>query len=222
MTQHEDRKVYTRRDLMAAYGMALSPLEDWYRNRRWTGHPEALGHAGRELIWDAAEWDHWYQERNNTTHLISRTGLQERHGLARSTLERLWALRDDNGHPEPVKTLERVMYWNQDDWDAWYVEYKRNTQRRDLDIDRSGSPDDLLTLAQVARVLGVPPASIAHYPTRMPRSWPEPAKEEALPSGRPRRYYRRADIWNYADNRTAAGPHRTKHPSRKPRSGGPG
>ncbi|GAX58257.1 hypothetical protein SO3561_09828 [Streptomyces olivochromogenes] len=71
-------------------------LEEWYRNRRWTDHPEAVGTAGRGLVWDAAEWDHWYQERQNTAGLVTRADLEERHGLARSTLERLWALTGPN------------------------------------------------------------------------------------------------------------------------------
>ncbi|GGL15498.1 hypothetical protein GCM10010094_90480 [Streptomyces flaveus] len=220
VTTLDGREVYTRRDLMTKYGMALSPLEEWYRNRRWTGHPEAAGKAGRELVWDAAEWDHWYQERQNTTNLVTRADLQERHGLARSTLERLWALREENEHPAPVKTLDRVMYWDHDQWEAWYADYKKRTQRREIHVDRSGNPDDLLTLAEAARVLGVTPVSIAHHPKRMPRGWPQPVEEEQLPSGRLRRWYRRADIWTYADTRTIAGPHRAKHPSRKPQ--GPG
>ncbi|MFI6984180.1 hypothetical protein ACIBSV_37040 [Embleya sp. NPDC050154] len=218
MTTLDGREVYTRRDLMDRYGMALSPLEEWYRNRRRTGHPEAAGTTGhgRELVWDAAEWDRWYRERQDTDGLITRAGLEERHGLARSTLERLWALREDNGHPTPVKTLDRVMYWDSDRWEAWYAEHKRRTQRREIHADRSGNPDDLLTLAEAARVLGVTPVSIAHHPERMPRGWPRPVEEEQLPSGRLRRRYRRADIWTYADTRTAAGPHR-KHPNRKHR-----
>ncbi|WP_327687159.1 hypothetical protein [Streptomyces sp. NBC_00467] len=220
MTTLDGREVYTRNDLMTQYGMALSPLENWYRHRRWTGHPEPVGTVGRELAWDAAEWDNWYQERQNTTGLVSRADLENRTGLARSTLDRMWALREDNGHPEPVKTLDRVMYWDPDQWDTWYADYKKRTQRRELHPDRTGNPDDLLTLAQAARLLGVKPASIAHYPTRMPRGWPQPAEEDELPRGRIRRRYRRADIWTYAETRTAAGPHRVKHPSRKPRSSG--
>ncbi|MFF3617571.1 hypothetical protein [Streptomyces sp. NPDC002580] len=223
MTTLDGREVRTRRDLMARYGMALSVLEGWYRLRRWTGHPEAIGTLGRELAWDAAEWDQWYQRRQNTDNLTTRAAIEDRHGLARSTLERLWALREDNGHPDPVKTLNRVMYWDLGEWEAWYAGHKRRTQRREIHPDRAGDPEDLLTLAQAAHVLGVTPASLAHHPTRMPRGWPRPVRQDQLPSGRLRRWYRRADIWTYADTRTAAGPHRVKHPSRKPRTenGGP-
>ncbi|MFF4371507.1 hypothetical protein [Streptomyces sp. NPDC001594] len=210
MTTLDGREVYSRRDLMARWDVSLSSLEDWYRERRWNGHPEAVGKKGVELVWDAAEWDQWYENRNSTAHLVSRADLEQRHGLARSTLERLWALREENGHPEPVKTLDRVMYWDAGQWEAWYAEYKKRTQRREVYLDRSGDPDDLLTLAEVARVLGVTPVSIGHYPKRMPRGWPQPVEEEELPSGRLRRWYRRADIWSYVENRTAAGPHRPR------------
>ncbi|MEV7618258.1 hypothetical protein [Streptomyces sp. NPDC089799] len=219
MTTLDGREVYSRRDLMARYGVSLSSLEDWYRERRWTGHPEAAGKKGLELVWDANEWDQWFEARNSTAHLVSRADLEERYGVARSTLERLWALREENGHPEPVKSLDRVMYWDAFQWDTWYADYKKRAQRREVYLDRSGDPDDLLTLADVARVLGVTPVSIGHYPKRMPRGWPQPVEEEELPSGRLRRWYRRADIWSYAENRTAAGPHRARNPGGKPRSG---
>lgn len=215
MTKFEGREVCTRRDLMAKYGVSLSSLEEWYRNRRWTGHPEAAGTVGRELVWDVAEWDSWHRERESTEDLVTRADLQERHGLGRSTLERLWALREGNGHPAPVKTLDRVMYWDSDQWEAWYVDYKKRTQRREIQVDRGGDSDELLTLADAARVLGVAPVSIVHHPTRMPRGWPDPVEVEELPSGRLRRWYRRADIWTYAETRTAAGAHR-EHRRRKP------
>ncbi|MFD8757396.1 hypothetical protein ACFV0O_41450 [Kitasatospora sp. NPDC059577] len=213
MTTLNGREVCTRRDLMDRYGMTLSPLEKWYRNRHANGHPEAVGTVGRELVWDREEWDAWYQGRGDTGDLESRADLAARHALARGTLDRMWALRGENGHPEPVKTVEKSMYWDSAEWDAWYAEYRRKAQRAELHVDRSGDPEDLVTLAQAARILGVEPTSITHYPKNPPRNWPQPVQEEELPSGRMRRRYRRADIWRYADTRTIAGPRR-RFPSR--------
>jgi predicted DNA-binding transcriptional regulator AlpA len=212
----DGRDVYTRQDLMTRYGISLSPLEKWYRRRRTTGHPEAVGRVGRELVWDAEEWDRWYSARQDTTALESRSELAARHGLAKGTIDQLWARRGENGHPEPVKTVNQTMYWNPAEWDAWYAEHKRRSQRTQLRVDRSGNPDDLITLSEAARVLGVEPSSITSYPKRPPRGWPIPVEEEQLSSGRMRRRYRRSDIWAYADNRTMAGPYRVKRGAERP------
>ena len=136
----------------------------------------------------------------------TRAQLAAGHGLANGTVDQLWVRREENGHPEPVKTVDRTMYWDPDEWDAWYAGFKKRAQRTELHIDRSGSPDDLITLSEAARVLGVEPSSITRYPKRPPRGWPQPVLYERLPSGRMRRRYRRADIWGYADTRTMAGP----------------
>ncbi|MFJ9968991.1 hypothetical protein [Streptomyces avermitilis] len=212
------RSVYSRQDLMSRHGMTLTPLEKWYRNRQATGHPEAVGKIGLELVWDAEEWDRWYGERQDKVGLESRAQLASRHGLAQGTIAQLWGRRQQNGHPKPVKTVNQTMYWNPAEWDAWYAGYKKLAQRTQLDVNRSGNPDDLITLSEAARVLGVEPTSITNYPTRPPRGWPQPVQEEQLPSGRLRRWYRRADIWHYADTRTMAGPYRTSQPSGKPQS----
>lgn len=207
MTTLNGRSVYTRQDLMSRYGMTLTPLEKWHRNRHATGHPEAVGKVGLELVWDAEEWDRWYRARKDTAALESRAQLAARHGLAKGTIDQLWGRREENGHPQPVKTVERTMYWDPEEWDAWYVGHKKRSQRTQLHIDRSGNADDLITLSEAARVLGLEPTSITNYPKRPPRGWPRPVREDQLPSGRFRRYYRRADIWIYADTRTMAGPY---------------
>lgn len=215
MATLDGRSVYTRQDLMNRHGISLTPLETWYRNRHTSGHPESVGKIGRELVWDAKEWDRWYNARQDTTALESRTQLAARHGLAKGTIDQLWGRREENGHPEPVRTVNQTIYWNPAEWDAWYAGYKKRAQRTQLDVDRSGNPNDLITLSEAARVLGVEPTSITNYPKRPPRRWPQPVEEEPLPSGRLRRWYRRADIWHYADTRSAAGPHRTRHPEQE-------
>ncbi|MEU9088119.1 hypothetical protein [Streptomyces sp. NPDC048357] len=104
------RKVYTRQDLMARRGITLTPLEGWYRNRHDSGHPEALGTIGLEMVWDAEEWDRCYDARQDTTGLESRTQLAARHGLAKGTIDQVWGRRAETGRPDPVKTVDRTMY----------------------------------------------------------------------------------------------------------------
>ena len=60
---------------------------------------------------------------------------------------------------------------------------------------------DEVTLAEAERICGVPKGAFATYPTRPPRGWPDPIRVERREGRRPRRLYRRGDIWAYDDIR---------------------
>jgi predicted DNA-binding transcriptional regulator AlpA len=190
----------TRPELMAAYGLGLSTLEKWYRERAANGHPEAAGTVGRQLAWDAGEWDRWYAARRSAAPvppgLLTRDELAAEHGLSRHTLKRLWAERAANGHPEPARRSGKALYWDAAGWAAWY---------EGLQAAGPGEPGDLVTPAEVARMLGLATSSVAVYVRRPPAGWPDPAEEESLAGGRVRRRYRRGDILAYARRGDTAG-----------------
>lgn len=189
----------TRPELMAAYGLGLSTLEKWYRERASNGHPEATGTVGRRLAWDAEAWDRWYTARRSGSSappgLLTRDELAAEHGLSRHALKRLWAERAVNAHPEPAHQVGKALYWDAGLWAAWYEEYH---------AAEPGEPGDLLTPAEVARVLGLAQSSVTVYVKRPPAGWPDPAAEESLAGGRVRRRYRRSDILAYARRRDQA------------------
>lgn len=194
MTTLDGRLVRTRAELMDAYGLGLSTLEKWYRERAANGHPEPAGTLGGKLVWDAGEWDRWYAARRSAPKvppgLADRDALAARHGLSRHRLKRLWADREANGHPDVAHQAGKALYWDVAEWDAWYAGL---AERR-----ADGDPDDLVTLADAARILGLAQTSVTVYPKRPPAGWPEPAREEPLGGGRVRRLYRRRDILAYA------------------------
>ncbi|MFI6518778.1 hypothetical protein ACIBF1_24705 [Spirillospora sp. NPDC050679] len=195
MTMLDGRRVRTRTDLMAAYGLGRSTLEKWYRERAENGHPEPVGTVGAQHAWDAEEWDRWYAARRSAPKVppgvLSREELGARHGLSRHRLKQLWADRAENGHPEPAHQSGKALYWDADEWAAWYADLAD-------EAPDEGDPEDLVTLAEAGRMLGLAQTSVTVYPKRPPAGWPEPAKVEPLGGGRVRRYYKRADILAYA------------------------
>ncbi|GAA3946356.1 hypothetical protein GCM10023085_30660 [Actinomadura viridis] len=203
MNTVEGRRAYTRADLMDLYGLGLSTLEKWYRERSANGHPEAAGTVGGRLAWDAETWDRWYAARRTPSEvpsgLLTRDELAAEHGLSRHALKRLWAERAANGHPDAAHRSGKALYWDGREWAAWYASYRRGQDReRDARQAGEGDPDELITLADAARLLGLAPTSVTVYPKRPPAGWPEPARTEPLGGGRVRRLYRRGDILEYA------------------------
>ncbi|MEW2357827.1 hypothetical protein [Spirillospora sp. NPDC029432] len=198
MTTVDGRRAYTRADLMAEYGLGRSTLEKWFRERSANGHPEPAGTAGAQLAWDAEEWDRWYAARGTAPKappgLATRDELAAEHGLSRHAMKRLWAEKEANGHPEAAHQAGKALYWDRAEWGAWYAAYER---RQDVGGGGAADPDELITLADAARLLGLAQTSVTVYPKRPPAGWPEPARTEPLGGGRVRRLYRRGDILAY-------------------------
>ncbi|GAA1779434.1 hypothetical protein [Actinomadura chokoriensis] len=197
MATLDGRRVLTRADLMAEHGLGRSTLEKWYRERASNGHPEPAGTVGSQLAWDAGEWDRWYathRSRGVPTGLASRDELAARHGVSRHRLKQLWADRAANGHPDVAHRSGKAMYWDEAAWTSWYRALGERPAAED--------PDDLVSLADAARILGLAQTSVTVYAKRPPAGWPEPAQVEPLGGGRVRRLYRRRDILAYAASRT--------------------
>lgn len=185
----------TRAEIMARYGLGRSTLEKWFRERDATGHPEPDGRRGQRLTWDADAWHAWYASREAAppvpSGLVARDGLAEAHGLSRHALKELWAAREANGHPEPAHRRGKALYWNAEEWAAWY---------RSLPDEKAekAAGKELVTLAEAGRLLGLASGTVTVYASRPPKGWPEPVEEVPLGGGRVRRLYRRADVLAYA------------------------
>ncbi len=197
MAMLDGRRVHTRAELMAEYGLGRSTLEKWHRERASNGHPEPVGTVGSQLAWDAADWDRWYaahRAKDVPPGLATRDELAARHGVSRHRLKQLWADRASNGHPDVAHRSGKAMYWDEAAWTSWY--------RALGDRPADEGPDDLVTLADAARILGLAQTSVTVYAKRPPAGWPEPSQVEPLGGGRVRRLYRRRDILAYAASRT--------------------
>lgn len=197
----DGRRVYTRADLMAERGIGRSTLEKWYRERAANGHPEPVGTVGSQKAWDADAWDAWHAARESEDiprGLLTRDELGAKHGLSRHRLKQLWSERASNGHPAPARQVGKALYWDDAEWSAWFAEYGAKAATAPDE-----SPDDLVTLAEAARILGLAQSSATVYAKRPPAGWPTPARQEQLGGGRVRRLYRRADVLAYGESRSA-------------------
>ncbi|WP_246053319.1 helix-turn-helix transcriptional regulator [Actinocorallia herbida] len=52
---------------------------------------------------------------------VTRADLMARYGVGRSTLEKWFRERAENGHPEPDGAGGRTLTWDADAWHAWYT-----------------------------------------------------------------------------------------------------
>ncbi|MCE0540412.1 hypothetical protein LWF15_33455 [Kineosporia rhizophila] len=200
MTHQDDRPTYTRDELVQRTGLSMSYLEDLYVTRETSGHPEASSRRGHALAWDAETFDTWWNDYNDTSGLATLTQLAEHVGRSVSYLRDLATEPD---HPKPRKKLRGNNYYETQEYLSWHR--TRTAAGAGSKTNRTGNPDDRITLAEVARVLGKEPANITKYKKRPPLGFPAPVEQDLLPSGRTRDYYRRGDVWDYMDNPRPAG-----------------
>ncbi|WP_331718305.1 hypothetical protein [Streptomyces sp. NBC_00134] len=119
--------------------------------------------------------------------LLTRRELADEHGLSVPTLERLWAKRDDNDHPEPAEKDGRTLYWDAAEWAAWHA--------------KLNAPADEIGPAEFARILDhkhTKWVSEAARSSTPPQGFPVPDRWEEGPRGR-RPIWQRARAQQYAD-----------------------
>lgn len=125
---------------------------------------------------------------DDTGRRLSRDELAAAHGYSRTTLERLWADRAANGHPDAHRD-GRTLTWDAAEWAAW-----------------DHSRQDLITGAEFARLLGHRDSSwVSKAATVPPEGFPAPV-EWGDPVNRRRPKWRRSDAQHYADNRPSTRP----------------
>ncbi len=148
--------------------------------------------------------------------LATRSELAALHKVSVSTLERLWAQRDGNGHPHPTDFLTGRPgpprpRWNVATWSRWYDNHR--AQRRPTTV-RTGNPDDLGGPADFARACGhTDTTTISHWLKAAPLNFPQPDTWIDLPSGRRRPQWKLHRIWDFADNHRS---HPGQHAGRRP------
>ncbi|MEO3753619.1 hypothetical protein [Streptomyces sp. B6B3] len=148
--------------------------------------------------------------------LATRSELATLHNVSVSTLERLWAQRASNGHPDPTDFLTGRPgpprpRWNVTTWTRWYENHR--AQRRTATV-RTGNPDDLGGPADFARACGhTDTTTISHWLKDPPSNFPHPDTWIDLPSGRRRPQWKLHRIWDFADNHRS---HPGQHAGRRP------
>jgi hypothetical protein len=128
---------------------------------------------------------------------LDRPGIAERVGVSPATVDYWHLHRDATGFPAKADTDAAGRdWWWQSDIDAFRAAHLAARAATFTEVDRTGSPRDLLSAPQAAQVLGY----------KNHRSLPDelldhPDQAEELPSGRLRRRWYRQTVWDYADGR---------------------
>lgn len=145
----------------------------------------------------------------------SRKDLIEHSGYSLPSLAALWKNRETNGHP-PARTIDGVMHWDLEEWDAWLAEHRRARNDAARPVKRSAGPDatpeeqqawldEELAPPDQTKYLGLERNTVARYRQHPPPGWPAPVRVETLPSGRVREYRTRRQLLAYHDQANRIG-----------------
>jgi hypothetical protein len=148
---------------------------------------------------------------------LTRDQLAAAHQVSRSTLDRLWRSRADNGHPEPVRYAS-VMHWHSPTWGHWYTDLKQRSAAQATPApvhDTGGNPQEEIGPAEFSRILGHKDNSwVSKAAVTPPAGFPEP-DNWADPVNRRRPRWKRHRALEYAHTRhTQPRPHGRRTGSR--------
>lgn len=203
--ERDGRVLLTRAELARVTGEREHTLYKWWAARDRNGHPDAVQVGGRSF-YDEQAWRAWRAGHNADRRIIAGRTMVAPAELARVTgqplanLTHWYTTRAENGHPEAVH-LDGRRYVDEQEWRAWYAHHQDRLRTGLTEVDRSGDPDELLTAAQVCRVLGYTnPGTLTSYIGR--GQFIDPDTVETLPSGRLRRRWARRRVWEFAERRS--------------------
>ncbi|OJF13139.1 hypothetical protein [Couchioplanes caeruleus] len=127
---------------------------------------------------------------------LDRDGVAAHTGAARPTVNHWHLHRDRFGFPEGFTHDDGEWFWL-DDIEAFHAAHQATKKAELTEVDRSGSPTELVTSGGAAAIL--------RY--RSYRNLPDELLDladdtEELADGRVRRFWYRRTVWDYADGRT--------------------
>ncbi|MFE3557280.1 hypothetical protein ACFXKW_20795 [Streptomyces sp. NPDC059193] len=215
----DGRAVLSRADMHQQYGYAMSTLENWWADRAANAHPDVVHRIGHTLYWDAEEWQAWDRDRQGLEvpeGWLTRDALAAAHRLSRSHLAKLWAERDTNGHPEPVR-YGGIMHWDSAAWGTWHQQHQAQAADRrrpepPAPAHAHEDPNELIGPAEFGRLLGQKGGSwVTRAVAAPPAGFPAP-DEWGDPETRKRPKWRRGRALKYAHDRTQTAPARPGRP----------
>ncbi|MGC9667434.1 hypothetical protein ACNTMW_12865 [Planosporangium sp. 12N6] len=127
---------------------------------------------------------------------LDRAGVAAHTGAARTTVNHWHRHRDRFGFPDGFTHDGGEWFWL-DDITAFHAAHLANKRAELTEVDRSGSPNELVTSGGAAAILGY--RSYRNLPDTL---LDHPDQAEELPSGRIRRHWYRRTVWAVADART--------------------
>ncbi|WP_060633966.1 hypothetical protein [Pseudonocardia sp. EC080610-09] len=207
----DGRAVLTRTALCQQLGIGQSTAERLWRERGHNGHPPVVHREGRRQWWDEQAMTAFVETAGHSAPdqinhegrvLRTRTDLARRAGVSPTHLQDLYTLRATSGHPERVLRRGRRDYFDSAEFDTWWTSYQEAQRAGLTPVDHSGDPDELVDLAEAARVLGYRDAvTLRSYLSRNKGYFPE--ADDTDENGR--RLYHRRTLWQFGDGRTRPG-----------------
>lgn len=130
---------------------------------------------------------------------LDRAGVAAFTGRSDKTVEYWYQHRVETGFPEPLEIDHDGRHWYpQTEISKFWKRHQAALHDRLPNIDRSGDPEELVTAPQAARILGLADRNSLHKDLL-----DNPDDTEQLPSGRLRKRWRRATLWEHAEERQA-------------------
>ncbi|SNT32825.1 hypothetical protein [Actinacidiphila glaucinigra] len=161
--------------------------------------------------------------------VVNRDWITERTGASRPTIT-LWYTKradqpEDARHPEKAVTIERVDFYDQEEFERFYAAHQERKKKKVLPTDpalHEGHPDDVLSINQAAELLGFANAgAIRKYLSMDTGYFPAPAGTVAGPTGRQIPGFRRGDLQDFDRRRTGDGTGLAGRPTGTPQHRGP-
>ncbi|MFF3313369.1 hypothetical protein [Streptomyces sp. NPDC002952] len=147
--------------------------------------------------------------RNGRT-LVSRSWIQEHTGAGAATV-RLWYAKratqpEDVRHPDKAETVDRVDYYDLEQFEKFYAWHQDSKKKRLLPTDQAlytGSPEDWLSINEATTLFHFAgPGVIRKYLKDNPGYFPDPVGTVEGPSGRQIPAFRRGDLQDFDRKRT--------------------
>jgi hypothetical protein len=135
--------------------------------------------------------------------VISRADMAAR-GVPPATASTWYRDRARTGHPEKAGRVGRTDYWYEDEWTAWHQAHQQAKIGSLTRVDRGGDPDDLVTAAEAARMMGYSGRDVIHANRRL-GYFPVPDAYAPARRGRDTPLWKRSTVWAAADRRPGMG-----------------
>lgn len=139
--------------------------------------------------------------------VISRDDMTAR-GIGRSTVDAKYADRANTGHPEKAGRIGRTDYWYDDEWTAWFEQYRQKLRAGMTAVDRSGNANELVDAKEAARILNYSSGNVVTTNLRKGDFVAADGWED-LPNGKQSPRWKRSTIWAFADSRSGHGSPKT-------------
>ncbi|WP_326580866.1 hypothetical protein OIE69_42715 [Actinacidiphila glaucinigra] len=161
--------------------------------------------------------------------VVNRDWIVERTGASRATIT-LWYTKradqpEDTRHPEKAVTIERIDFYDQEEFERFYAAHQERKKKKVLTTDPAlyeGHIDDVLSINQAAELLGFADAgAIRKYLSMNTGYFPEAVGTVAGPTGRQIPGFRRGDLQNFDRRRTGDGTGLAGRPAGTPQEKGP-